>query len=284
VQFSDALVSSSVVLLRRGPPAARTELTVGDLSRPARSTVVSPRELDGARKWTPFFRGAVRSFAAPEVTLGDLLHVRRGIATGGNAFFVRPRAEFRALGVADAFLRPVLPPSRHLPGDEIGRADDGYPDVADPLALLHCSLGEAEVRERWPALWAYLEGDAGQRVRLGYLARLRRPWYAQERRPPAPIVATYMRRGPPRFFWNRSDATATNAYLLLSPRPALAEAFARSPDATREVAGFLAGADPDELLGHGRVYAGGLHKLEPRELGRLDATKLAQRLGVRPSR
>ena len=33
--------------------------------------------------------------------------------------------------------------------------------------------------------------------------------------------------------------------------------------------------DPEQLLGEGRVYGGGLHKLEPRELANVDAKEIA---------
>jgi adenine-specific DNA-methyltransferase len=34
--------------------------------------------------------------------------------------------------------------------------------------------------------------------------------------------------------------------------------------------------EPEQLLGEGRVYGGGLHKLEPRELANVDATAIAE--------
>jgi hypothetical protein len=288
VQFGDALVSSSVVFFRKERPgsAATCEMTVGDLTSPRCSHQFLLEDLRGAAKWSPLFSptGATTNGAA-NVRLADLLDVRRGVATGGNEFFVRPLAEFRGMGVPDAFLRPILPSSRLLDGDTIERGPGGYPDIPTPLAWLDCRLPESRVRSEYPRLWDYLESPLGQKVRTGYLTRSRRPWYSQEQRPHAPVVATYMGRGrrgdmPFRFFWNKSDATATNVYLLLIPRGPLASLLSREPERAREIAVFLAGIDPAVLLAHGRVYGGGLHKLEPRELGRLDATRLVEQFGL----
>ena len=41
---------------------------------------------------------------------------------------------------------------------------------------------------------------------------------------------------------------------------------------------FLNAIDSDELSGHGRVYGGGLHKLEPKELRGFPADGLIARL------
>ncbi len=293
VQFGDALVSSSIIVFRRGSPEpdCACELTVGDLTEPLRTNAVQVGELRHALKWSHYFSAPNgHAYVAPSpatVTLGDLIAVKRGIATGDNHFFIRPRAEFAKLGIPDRFLRPIVPSSRHLPHDVIGRSLDGYPALPVPLALLDCDAPEAEIKRDYPRLWEYLESDEGQRARTGYLTSGRRPWYSQERRAVAPVLATYMGRGrkgqPPfRFFWNQSDATATNVYLLLIPKPGLAAVLERDPGCARLIVDFLVHTDPAELLGHGRVYGGGLHKLEPKELGRLDASKLVQRLGLSP--
>lgn len=291
VQFGDALVSSSIIIFRKGAPSkgATCEMTVGNLTTPLRCRPTDIAELRGALKWSHYFRPpnghSHPAATSSTVTLGDLVAVKRGIATGGNDFFIRSRSEFTRIGVPERFLRPVVPSSRHLPGDVIGRGRDGYADMPEPLALLDCDAPEAEVREHHPKLWEYLESEAGQEARKGFLTSGRRPWYSQERRPVAPVITTYMGRGrkgqPPfRFFWNQSDATATNVYLLLIPKPELATILKLNPEKARVIVDFLSQTDPVELLGHGRVYGGGLHKLEPKELGRLDASKLVERLGM----
>ena len=61
---------------------------------------------------------------------------------------------------------------------------------------------------------------------------------------------------------------------MLYPKPLLTRAIAKDASVIRIVWEFLNEIDSDELLGHGRVYGGGLHKLEPKELRGFPAEKL----------
>jgi hypothetical protein len=140
-------------------------------------------------------------------------------------------------------------------------------------------MSEDDVQARFPKLWEYLKLGKGT-VSERYLCRSRRVWYFQETRPPAPILCTYIgrsdsKRGRPfRFILNHSQATAANVYLLLYPKPMLARAIARDSALLRRLWQALNNFAPDKILSEGRVYGGGLHKLEPNELGNVDATPL----------
>jgi len=80
---------------------------------------------------------------------------------------------------------------------------------------------------------------------------------------------------PFRFILNHSRATAANVYLLLYPKPVLARALASNPELTRQVWVALNAIEPTILIGEGRIYGGGLHKLEPKELGNLPADQIS---------
>ena len=49
------------------------------------------------------------------------------------------------------------------------------------------------------------------------------------------------------------------------------------PERGGDVLGLLGQVTGHELRGEGRVYGGGLHKIEPRELGRVSAAALVER-------
>jgi hypothetical protein len=60
------------------------------------------------------------------------------------------------------------------------------------------------------------------------------------------------------------------------PKPNLARAMKDDPTLIHRVWMALNQIAPDRLLGQGRVYGGGLHKLEPSELANVDATEIAE--------
>jgi adenine-specific DNA-methyltransferase len=274
-RFAGALVTSTVLLYRKARPPRdhAVALTDGEsLAAPSQTNRVIQADLDPAAKWSPLWRPApARPERTPQegVTLGDLFAVRRGIATGANRYFILARDEARRLGLPARFLRPVLPGPRAVAGDVVDRAGDGFPARLPHLVVLDCDLPIGEIRRRHPALARYLDRGRRQGIHLRYLARHRRPWYGQERRPPAPIVCTYMgrRRGGRflRFIRNRSGATATNVYHLLYPKPALAERLDNAGDLLDRIWAGLRQAESG-LEAAGRTYGGGLVKIEPREL------------------
>jgi len=276
VQFDDALVSSAVVWIRNEPPPPghEAEFTFGgSLLAPAISRTVPVADLEPKDKWTKYPRhmDVVRREGA---TVGDLFKIRRGIATGDNGFFIMSPERAGELGIPSEFLQPILPGTRHIPTDEILADKEGRPLLDRRLLLLNCRVDERQLKDQHPQVWEYLQrGTKGEEaVADRYLCRTRRPWYSQETRTPAPILCTYMGRSdregkkPFRFFLNHSDAIAGNVFLMLYPKPALEAQLARQPDLIRQIWSYLNSLDPASLLGEGRVYGGGLHKMEPKEL------------------
>ena len=284
-QFGDALVSSAVVWFRKRKPAAGHEVEFsygGMLAAPKLTRLVPLADLQGAAKWTSLAADGVRAISDGR-RLADFFDIKRGLATGDNGFFIMTRDEIATRNLPMEFFKPILPGPRHLETDIIEAARDGTPKLARKLFILDCRLPESEIQERYPALWTYLQ-TGKPKVAERYLCSRRSPWYAQENRPPAPLICTYMGRNmakrdkPFRFILNGSQATAANVYLLLYPKPALARALNGNPDLGREIWEFLNGIEATTLLGEGRVYGGGLYKMEPKELGNVPAEAIAAML------
>lgn len=289
VQFGDALVSSVVLVFRKTPPAAGHTVEFsygGTLAKPHARDLIPCERLRESRKWTLYpshsknDRHTLSDGKGP--MLGDFFRVQRGIATGCNKFFVLDRADAKSLGLPGKFLRPILPSPRHLKTTSIDADGDGYPLLDRQLCVIDCNLPEAMVEIKYPALWKYLRSAQSLGIMDGYLIGKRSPWYKQEQREPAPFLCTYMGRGsndkqPFRFVWNRSRAIGTNLYLMLYPQNSLAAMLRRYPDRAEAVHALLGQVTGHELRGEGRVYGGGLNKIEPSELARISATSFVER-------
>ena len=272
IQFENVLVTSAVVVFRNCPPTLgqKVMLSSGEnLLNPEHTEHVTLSELINESKWkVPWIRRHTSSTFLPRI--GDLFTVHRGLATGANTFFIMERSVAAQRGIPEVALRPILPKARTLETDVIEREKDGYPRVFPQLCLLDCELSEEEIRIMYPSLLNYLK-TAPEKVLKSTLVRGRKPWYRQEQRQPSPFLCTYMGRGsnscvPLYFLWNKSDAVASNTYLMLYPREELGRLVTEQPDTLKKVFALLKEISSQELLANGRVYGGGLHKIEPKEL------------------
>lgn len=283
VQFTDALVSSAVVVFRKIPPPPGHLVRfsfAGEIENPSTEARVPLEVLRQSRKWTQF--PARTNFeSTDEPTLGDLFLIKRGLATGSNSFFILNEEETRTWQIPRRFLKPILPGPRYLTADIIDQRADGGPVVSPLLYLLDCSESEEKIKVSWPRFYAYLQKGREEDIHVSYLASHRAPWYSQEQRPPAPFLCTYMGRSangkhPFRFIWNRSEATAHNVYLMLYPKSRLQEALKNHPELAAKVFEALQSVKAGQFISEGRVYGGGLHKVEPKELAQIPASAVLE--------
>lgn len=277
VQFGDALVTSVVLAFQNTAPSAEHHVRLtagGDLLKPSFERSFSREVLDPKAKWGPLFRATLPAgHSNAKARLGNCFAIKRGLATGDNRFFVLEASEAKRLGLPPQFLRPILPSPRLIRSDVIEAEAGGFPKGLPHLVLLDCSLPRSVIADRFPSLFRYIRQGERRHVPRLYLPRSRSPWYSQEHRPPPPILCTYMGRKRQdgrifRFIRNHSQATAFNVYLLLYPKGDLADAARIHPSILDEVFGYLRTVQDLERVG--RVYGGGLNKLEPNELASLE--------------
>jgi adenine-specific DNA-methyltransferase len=284
VQFNDALVSSAIVWLKNSIPSSSHSVEFsygGTLLKPSVSKHVSIEILKDLPKWSRLpLVSYVQLLSGVTAKLGDFFTIKRGIATGANDFFVLTQEKAEELQIPAECLKPVLPPPRFLYIDKVEADEKGKPLLNQNFVLLACDLPEETIRKNYSAFWSYLEQGKEQKINDRYICAHRSPWYSQENRPPAPFIFNIMgrpgntKRKPYRFVFNKSQATATNVYLMLYPKPSLQELLNRDPNLLEEIWTVLNRIPLDNLLKEGRVYGGGLYKIEPKELRRVSSDEL----------
>ena len=281
VQFDDALVTSSVVVFTNAPPESGSlaEFTHGgSLVTPRERHMVPAASLGTTEKWSPRFTGRVAE-SGPCPRFGDYFRIRRGIATGNNKYFVLSRSDAEGRGILREHLRPMLPGPRYLRQDVVESDEFGYPRLEMQLAVIDARESLDAIRLSDPALATYLD-SVDVKTLEGFLVRQRKPWYRQEQRDPAPFVLTYMGRGdhtarPFRFILNRSQAIASNMYLMLYPTERLRTCIEDGAVTHEALLLALQSLTAAQLRDGGRVYGGGLRKMEPKELAAMDASAVA---------
>ncbi|HEY4214505.1 MAG TPA: Eco57I restriction-modification methylase domain-containing protein [Steroidobacteraceae bacterium] len=271
--FDNARISSAAVVFRRSEPARLSEVQLsrsGTLLEPTETQRLTVGALASAERWN------WSSLFDPEVegdymTLGDLFLIKRGIATGANGLFLLSDAQVEELKVDRRWIRPVLPKSRSLQSNVIGRRADGSADVTPGLWVIDTNEDLGTIRRDSPEFADYLvriQEEVGQRT----LIRERPNIYKQENRQSPLFAFVYMAKvdAPPgrRFILNRSDAIVVNSYLGLNPRPNLA-AWLTGERRLKTLHSILSNIPNSELERNGRGYVSGLLKLEPSDLARV---------------
>ena len=75
--------------------------------------------------------------------LADFFTIKRGLATGGNRYFILSTEEIAERGLPAEVFRPILPSPRYVPDNEILADRAGNPVLERQLFLLDCRLPEA---------------------------------------------------------------------------------------------------------------------------------------------
>ena len=285
-KFKDALVSSCVVWFKNEIVDAdyTVELSYGGThEKPSSTRLVTKKQLQIESKWTSITAKPITSKEDEKQgpTLGDYFTIKRGLATGDNNFFILSKEQIMDLDLDMSFFTPILPSPHKLKENEILKDSLGYPLLETQYFLLDCLLSEEEIKADHPNIWKYLESGkatTGQK----YLCRNRKKWYFQERRSATPFLCSYMGRSksefdnPFRFILNHTNAVATNSYMMLYPKKDILQLLSRNPESSFEIWKALRSISRYDLESQGRVYGGGLKKIEPRELSKVRCEKLSE--------
>lgn len=196
-----------------------------------------------------------RSVVADSVSLSDVARVRRGVATGANAFFLLTAIE-RAQYPEGATVRAIRR-LRNLSGDHLTvAAHDRLAELGERCWLLQINdpnlLANAAIED-----WVRRAKDA--HIPDRYLASHREPWYEVEAVEPPDLILSPMGKTRMRAVVNHVRAIPSNALYGVYLNGDM--------DQASRLASWLNGAaGQTALLERARTYGAGLFKLEPKDV------------------
>ena len=232
-----------------------------------RISEIPQTHLSAKEKWTRHLHAQRRSIftGLPETELGQLLTVKRGIATGHNSFFCLTENDVARWNLPNECLQPVVTGARDLPACIFGIDDIAMLRKASrPVWLFYWPL-DWTIEDAPESVRRYLAYGEQINVPERYICKNRNLWYVGERRAPADVLFTLFNRGNPRFVLNEARVLIVNVLHGLSVTLSLS-------GETQRLKALLAwlnsNAGREGLRQAGRVY-GGMLKAEPGELSRM---------------
>lgn len=270
--FEDALTTSSILLIEKSEISSnfvKTLFVTNETQIPPLKEIigekpaprgVTTRELHSSQllhagKWDDLIRRGDIVVPNGFVALRHLATTKRGIATGANKFFHIPLQTARKHGIAEEHLIPCVGKSKDVISLDFAKQDFlQLVKQGRPTHLINFShkLSHAEQ--------IYIQLGESEGLHQRYLTQKRSPWYSNEKIHVAPIWAAVFGRKYMRFIANTAKVAQLTAFHGVYPVKAdktFINALAASLN-SNIVQGIMKG----EM----RVYGGGLHKVEPRDL------------------
>ena len=212
-------------------------------------------DLSPSEKWRRYLR---REEEIPYRNLrpvSEVCRVSRGIATGANGFFCFSRSKMERYGLPEGCFTPCVCRSADIETPVLTAEGFAALDRADRTVWL-MDISEAEE----PAVEAYVRLGESLGIHRRYLPSKRRPWYAMERKPAAPIWVCSAGRGGMKFVRNLAGVSALTTFHSVFVR----EEFAADTDLLFAL--FLT-PTTQVILRRGRKELGnGLEKFQPNDL------------------
>jgi adenine-specific DNA-methyltransferase len=254
--FPGTMTTAAVTGFRVGRRPSQLRLrsvsTTAELDHLDGGRCVDWADVKQAQRWSIFVRSAPKP-PAGAVELGELCRVHRGQVTGANRVW---KAGPHSKDLPHSVLKPAVTRAAELFAAEPSLDDDsGLARIID----LPSDLDEVAAEYRG-AVQRFIQWAESAGAASGYIARHRSPWWSVRLAEPPPIICTYMARRAPAFVRNRAQARLLNIAHGIYPREELGD---------EQIDRLLAALRMTVDVNHGRHYAGGLVKFEPRELERV---------------
>ena len=249
--FGDALTTTCIVTTERESTGNGTKVTPGTFQSlnlsPLRTVATEKAGAALAEMWGRRVGSRDGRSEGRPLIVGDVFHVRRGVATGANSFFVLSEQGARGLNIPEHEFVPIVRTLSPAPGrDRTGLLWVASADPSSPSA--------ARIHE-------------GERLQIDkrYLCRSRNPWWRIKIPDPPQYLLSYMGHCEPHVQQNNDGLINLNNIHGLYLVDGVSSGLAR-----RTVEWLATDSGRAALLWQARHYQKGLWKLEPGDVEQVE--------------
>lgn len=271
--FDDVITTASIILCEKNDYVDSVSFTtINDITNLNscfnNCQTFAPKDLDVTIKWKQYYEQTSASKYQHLVPFNTFAKVSRGIATGANDFFTFKRSKLDFFNLKESCVLPCICHSQDVKTQIFSKEDFLALAYADKnVYLFNASADELDLSVR-----NYLKIGEQQEVHKRYLTASRKPWYAIENRPPAPIWVSVFNRHGLRFVRNEANVfNLTTFHCVYNIGKIETEVL---------FAYLLTSVAKQIFLDNSRQYGNGLIKFEPNDLNKgmvVDLTLLTER-------
>jgi len=281
--FADALTTASILLFANDEHSHEVEFinikTLAELTDVRKKIQTYPKAKSGKKiatlelkpeaKWRAYYQAQKSQQYKNLVPFSVYGKVVRGIATGANKYFAFNQPKAQQHNIDEKYLLPCITRSADVNGAFFTRDQFNLLKQQDKNVFLFNATDNNEV-----SVNRYIAKGELEEVHKKFLTASRNPWYALEKRPPAPIWVSVFNRKGLRFVRNEANISNLTTFhciytnLYSEHQTDLFFAYLLT-DVSREI-----------FNENRREYGNGLHKFEPNDINKalvLDLNKLSDR-------
>ena len=279
--FDDALTTSAILLLAKDEFHKHIHFSniknVNDLKEAEKIIngyphskghhTIPTHTIKSSIKWRQYYQSLASSKFKHLIPFNQVAKVVRGIATGANGYFVFNKQKAEAPHIKRKNLLPCITRSKDIHSPFFTSKD--YQKLANDNANVFLFDGTHSPDKH---VKKYIRHGEEQNIHKRYLTSKRKPWYAIENRPPAPILAGVFNRNGLKFVRNEAMVRNLTTFHCIYPCNDLFNKL----NINLLFAYLLTDVAKEIFDDNRREYGNGLKKFEPNDLNNAQMLDLAQ--------
>lgn len=258
--FSGAITTSCILLFENRPQETVEFARIDSMEQVRAKTFSHVRsypydELNPKEKWNQYFTDPAQDQYRNLVVFSSVAKVKRGIATGSNAYFSLSKKQIEHLGLSSRAYFRCIAKSANVSGSVF--TDEDFDALSREGKKVYLFDGE---KAKTNQDFAYIRQGERQGVDKAYLTSHRSPWYQTEQKDPAPIWISVFSRSRLKIIRNETDAKNLTTFHGI---------YVKNTDQAFQNLFFCYLLTPicqKILLENKREYGDGLDKFEPNDL------------------